>query len=436
MRRLIAILVVALVAPVAADHGAPTWEDPAVALGLFPSHDEVQTRIDAIDHPFITVHEIGTTTENRTLRLLEITQPGDRTGRVVTFLMTQQHGNEPAGTPAAMRLLDRIEAGEFDNLLQNQVLLLLPMTNPDGATVNDRENAENVDINRDHVHLGTPEAKAVHKVLRDWNVHVAIDHHEYSGTGFGEPVPVRTYDWDLTMMHPRHGNVHPTVMDLSKELMYDHIFPHANENGFSTGDYGMVTVHGVPVNQVAGGPDPGILRNNFGLNNVVGLLAESFVNPGNPFQDAERRTRIHEVTMEATLQFAHENAARLVEAKAAVEDDFVANPPSLYVEGETEASFYDTMKTQDDLTDLMFLHGLPGHTEKGGEYYHALNHTKPGLAAAILHPASSRAVTDAEPAVLTTVTTVYHPAQSANVPAPAVALLVAALIGLVALRRR
>lgn len=413
MRLLASLLTAILVAmPVAANGPGDDHEvifDPAA--DIFPTADEVKQAIEAArGHAWVTVHDLGVSGDGRPLTILEITDPDStvpREQRVVTLIETQQHGNEPAGTGAAVPLIHDLLAGAHPaDTLDNQVLLLLPMSNPDGATANTRGNKDGVDINRDHIALETTEAQTMHAILNRWDVHVAIDHHEYSGTGLGSPVPVQVYDYDLTMMYPNHGNVRKPTFDAAHALNYEGIWPAAQAKGYTVGNYGVITAGGVPVQETAGGPDPGILRNNFGLNNVAGLLGETFISaqPENPFQSAERRIAIHRVVMDATLQWAHDHADALIEAKRESERLNLEEPMTEYIEpalgGSTESRgpMPAAFRTTQDLSGLFTLHGLPmAAPAEGGFVHNVAGQERAGLVAAILHPQSSRHVADATP---------------------------------------
>lgn len=387
-------LMLMLLVATASAHDMGVGEDLAAEAGLFPSYDDVRMAMAAAGaNPGISLFPVGHTASGDPIHVAEIvvgdTPRGERT---TTFLMTQQHGNEPAGTPAALRILTDVQSGNLDDVLESQVLLVLPMANPDGATSNSRENQDGVDINRDHIGLETNEARAIHAVLNQWNVHVAVDHHEYGGFGIGYPSPVRFYDFDLTTMFPNHGNVAPEVRSMAEALIYDGVWPHMQEKGYSTGDYGVQTVAGIPVIQTAGGPDPGILRNAFGLNNVVGFLAESYVGlDANPLHDAERREAIHFETMLATLDFVSENGPAIQSAKLLASQTNRHELMSHYVEGESQGVLPEAF-TGENVDDLMALHGLPlGAPSDEGAVYNIL-HERQGLLAAILSPDSSRAV--------------------------------------------
>jgi len=80
------------------------------------------------------------------------------------------HGDESTATMALADIFRFLAEGEGDalreRLRKNLTIVFVPMLNPDGAELFQRENAAGVDINRDARRLVTPEARAL-KALRD-----------------------------------------------------------------------------------------------------------------------------------------------------------------------------------------------------------------------------------------------------------------------------
>ncbi|MDE3066607.1 MAG: M14 family metallocarboxypeptidase [Verrucomicrobiota bacterium] len=70
------------------------------------------------------------------------------------YLSTGIHGDEPAGPPAAFRLL------EEDRWPAEAELWFCPCLNPAGFVLNRRENPDGVDLNRDYRHPQTAEVRA------------------------------------------------------------------------------------------------------------------------------------------------------------------------------------------------------------------------------------------------------------------------------------
>ncbi len=424
----------------------PGMEDP------FPSHGELVEALEGFaSHPWVTVDQIGASGQGKSIHLVQVADPNSSTPmdeRAVTLLLTQQHGNEPAGTPAALRLLANITSGGHPTAwLENQVVLILPMANPDGGDADARQNADGVDINRDHIALATTEARAIHDALNAWDIHVALDHHEYGGAGLGNPVPVRIYDYDLTTLFPVHGNVRGPAVEAAGELMYEAIWPAAQAQGFSANEYGEQTVNGEPVGHVAGGPDPGILRNHLGLHNVAGLLIETRIDAHpNPFHTPERRIQIHTVVMESTLEHVHDNAERYIGAKRAAEQAALLFPARAYQEGEPTGvlppAFH--LPAEEGIKSTIHAHGLETLQSPEGPVVLPLGTELQGHAAALVHPDSSRKITDgAVAAELTTPNGSDDPPEATssetdNTPAPSMAIgvVLAGLAAGIASKRR
>ena len=70
------------------------------------------------------------------------------------YLSAGIHGDEPAGPLAALRLIQE------NRWPDNPEIFLLPCLNPAGFTLNRRENAEGIDLNRDYRNPKSAEARA------------------------------------------------------------------------------------------------------------------------------------------------------------------------------------------------------------------------------------------------------------------------------------
>jgi hypothetical protein len=91
-------------------------------------------------------------------------------GSKAVLLWSQMHGDEPTATSALFDLCQWITAHRQEpivaRLLDTLTLHIVPMLNPDGAERFQRRNAQGIDINRDALHLQTPEGQLL-KALRD-----------------------------------------------------------------------------------------------------------------------------------------------------------------------------------------------------------------------------------------------------------------------------
>ncbi len=74
------------------------------------------------------------------------------------YISTGIHGDEPAGPLAALRLIQE------NHWPENAEIFLLPCLNPIGFTLNRRENANGIDLNRDYRNPKSAEVLRAHRV--------------------------------------------------------------------------------------------------------------------------------------------------------------------------------------------------------------------------------------------------------------------------------
>lgn len=188
----------------------------------------------------VNVAEIGRTHENRPLITAYISSPENLArldeikeqrkslteyqGPAIVWLGYSVHGNEPSGTNAALLVAYRLAASEeawVQELLNNTIVMIDPMLNPDGMDrfagwanrykgkqlVADSESIEHneawpmgrtnhywFDLNRDWLLLQHPESQARIKHFYEWRPHIVGDFHEMgtNSTFFFQPgVPTR-----------------------------------------------------------------------------------------------------------------------------------------------------------------------------------------------------------------------------------------------------
>lgn len=113
----------------------------------------------------LAVAEVGRSMQGRPLRTVAFGR-----GPVKVFLWSQMHGDEVTATMALADMFAFLAAREphplRDRLAAALSVTFLPMLNPDGAELFQRENAAGIDLNRDARRLATPEARAL-KAVRD-----------------------------------------------------------------------------------------------------------------------------------------------------------------------------------------------------------------------------------------------------------------------------
>jgi hypothetical protein len=105
-------------------------------------------------------------------------------GPIKVLSWSQMHGNESTGTKALFDLFNFFEGSDIDlkgisdTILNNCTLQFIVLLNPDGAINFTRENANNIDLNRDAVTIKAIESKLLRTVLDDFNPNFCFNLHD------------------------------------------------------------------------------------------------------------------------------------------------------------------------------------------------------------------------------------------------------------------
>ncbi|MFP5265115.1 MAG: M14 family metallopeptidase [Blastocatellia bacterium] len=157
----------------------------------------------------VKVETFAVTNEGRALPLVILSTPVINTpaeaaasGKPIVFIMANIHAGEVEGKEAVQHLMRDIVTGPQGALLGKVVLLIAPIYNADGnekidinnrtaqngpqGGVGTRENAQQLDLNRDFMKLESPEARGlIENVFNRWDPHVIIDLHTTNGSYHG-----------------------------------------------------------------------------------------------------------------------------------------------------------------------------------------------------------------------------------------------------------
>lgn len=176
----------------------------------------------------INVLELTRSTEGRMIPLVVISEEGIKSARDLRILQKPAvlinaniHAGEVEGKEASLMLIRDFANHKCDDLLKNQVILIIPIFNPDGneklgknrrdngpEQAGIRANGQNLDLNRDFLKLESPEVRALVKCFDEWDPVLFADLHTTNGSYHREPVtymalnnpntaePLRNYMWD------------------------------------------------------------------------------------------------------------------------------------------------------------------------------------------------------------------------------------------------
>lgn len=243
------------------------------------SYEEKAARIGAAAQaPWIEVEEIGESIEGRPLYLVHLSH-GKQSNPWSLLFFGQQHGNEPAGSEALVDLITTI-AGDPSALPEDVDLWIVPVVNPDGAERNQRRNAAEADLNRDHLLLAQPETLALHEAVRKVMPHVIVDCHEFTRDSSAY-TDKGWFRWPvITMGTANHPFLPREIFEVGLEWVESARAPMA-EAGI---DYDRYMVGGAPPHDEI---RPSTLEANDGRNGLASLGNLGFIIESGRFGKAE-----------------------------------------------------------------------------------------------------------------------------------------------------
>ena len=197
------------------------------------------------------------------------------TGRPTVLIVAQQHGNEPAGSEAALVVARELSQGLLEPLLDKINVLVVPRANPDGAAANQRATTNGIDMNRDHLLLNSPEARALAQLTRDYQPTVVLDAHEYTVVGRYLQKFGTVQKFDALLQYAMTANV-PEFLTRASEEWYRRPVVAALKAQNLSSEWYYTTSTDIDDHVVSmGGTQPDTGRNVNGLKNSVSMLIET-----------------------------------------------------------------------------------------------------------------------------------------------------------------
>ena len=102
------------------------------------------------------------------------------TGKTKVLIWSQMHGNETTTTKGLFDFFNFLNSNDdlALNIKENYTLLCIPVLNPDGAFVNTRVNANEIDLNRDAFHITQPESKLLRGLYNQFKPDYCYNLHD------------------------------------------------------------------------------------------------------------------------------------------------------------------------------------------------------------------------------------------------------------------
>jgi hypothetical protein len=244
--------------------------------------------------PYVGTETIATSIEGREIPLMIIGNPLPKSPedlrndkRTVVYIQGNIHAGEVEGKEAILMFARDLLNEKKPDILQNVVILLCPLINPDGNEkisrqnrayqngpvngVGVRYNGQMLDLNRDGMKVESPEIRGlIWNVFNKWDPEVFMDCHTTDGSFHVEPV---TFTW---MVNP---NTNKGLIDymqkkmmpaVSKKLLEEHKI----ENCF----YGeFIDMMNPEKGWILDASEPKYISNYYGLRNRLGILNENYV---------------------------------------------------------------------------------------------------------------------------------------------------------------
>ena len=264
---------------------AERYPDPKVSYptpGLregrtdFPSHAEVFAFLDGLARKskHLRVETIGHSQRGLAMAMLVLSATGQPDpGRPTVMVMGQQHGNEPSGGEAALVLAQQL-AGPRSELLDHVNVLIVPRANPDGAEGFTRVTAGGIDVNRDHLLLQTPEARALAAATLRHRPQVVMDLHEFTVGGRWVEKFGAMEKYDALLQPAAVGNLDPAITEVAQSQFVDHVQSVLRAQGLLSFRYHTTSNDAKDKTVSMGGVQPDTGRNVSGLRPAISLLIE------------------------------------------------------------------------------------------------------------------------------------------------------------------
>ncbi|MCG3194842.1 MAG: hypothetical protein DIJKHBIC_04110 [Thermoanaerobaculia bacterium] len=168
----------------------------------------------------------------------------EREGKLVVLVQNAIHGGEVEGKDAWLLLLRQIlVSGELRHLLEDLILLLVPVLNVDGhermspynrpnqngpVRMGWRTTSQSLDLNRDYAKARSPEMRALLSLFNEWLPGFVIDNHTTNGAD---------YQYHVTYSIETHETIDKGLASFAREELIPFVREGVEAAGFLTAPY-------------------------------------------------------------------------------------------------------------------------------------------------------------------------------------------------------
>ena len=185
----------------------------------------------------IIINKIGISEECRNIYQLTLGE-----GPIKILIWTQMHGNETTGTKAIIDLINYLDTKKdkiVTQILSKSTIKIIPILNPDGAEYYTRENANNIDLNRDALDRRAIESRLLKSTLDNFCPDFCFNLHDqrtiFGVQGTNNPAtisflaPSEEVTKKITSTRKKTMNVIVAMNSLLQEIIPNHIGRYSDE---------------------------------------------------------------------------------------------------------------------------------------------------------------------------------------------------------------
>jgi len=278
------------------------------------SYEELSGYVQTLDKQssLLNVEIIGQSVEGRNLYSMFFSSSdfGQEKSKIKVLIFAQQHGNEQSGKEGALLLATELLKPENQYLFERIDLALIPQVNPDGLEKNQRRNAHNMDLNRNHLILTEPETNALHTLFDKYLFEVSMDVHEYSPYGDDW----KKYGYRKNSLVTSGGttniNVSEKIRGIWESQYYPYFQEYLAEKNYSSFAYcpgGPPEVNYMRLSTY----DINDGRQSLGIQNTLSFIQEGMNGTDDSIENLRQRSESQMEGMLALLNFVYENSNQI-----------------------------------------------------------------------------------------------------------------------------
>ena len=229
---------------------AAQWATPAEASGYTqtPRYAETMAYFERLDAAStqVAVLDFGSSAQGRAMKAVIVSSDGAETpaeahatGKPIVFMQAAIHPGENEGKDVLMALVrDLTVSGKYADLVDNAVLVLVPIFNVDGherfspySRINQngpeamgwRATANNLNLNRDYTKADSPEMQAWIGLWKAWNPDLLVDLHNTNGAD---------YQYAMTWAFETAQNIDPALAEWQTRFFDGQVKPALEEKNW------------------------------------------------------------------------------------------------------------------------------------------------------------------------------------------------------------